>query len=137
MVFFVVLPFPGVAGVAGFPPVPLTGFVALTETEGFAVFLLDVPVPLDGLFTVGLLTGVAGFLFVAGLPCDVVPVEGLGATTVWPELVGLEGFGAVVTLWPEWFVVPVATGFSLFPPLNVRPLYQLFPPLLCQLWPPR
>ena len=70
--------------VEGLLPVLLTGFVPLNEPEGLAVVLPDVPVPLDGRPVAGLPAEVAGFLLVVGRPCDAVPVEGLGAVTVWP-----------------------------------------------------
>lgn len=122
VVFCVVLTLPDVV-VAGFADVVRVGRDPLNVPDGFAVVLPAVPVPLDGV--------------VVGLPCDTVPVEGLVVVTEWPEVVGLEGVGVVVTLWPEWFVVPVIIGFSLLPVLYVRPLYQLLPPLLLQLCPPR
>lgn len=116
--------------VAGFADVVRVGRDPLNVPDGFAVVLPAVPVPLDGVVVVGRVV-------VVGLPCDTVPVEGLVVVTEWPEVPGLEGVGVVVTLWPEWFVVPVIIGFSLLPVLYVRPLYQLLPPLLLQLCPPR
>lgn len=131
--------------VAGFADVVRVGRDPLNVPDGFAVVFPAVPVPLDGVVVVGLLVGVVGFLpvvvvglvVVVGRLCDVVPVVGLVTVTEWPEVVGFEGVGVVVTLWPEWFVVPVFIGVSLLPVLYVRPLYQLLPPLLFQLCPPR
>lgn len=116
--------------VAGFADVVRVGRDPLNVPDGFAVVLPAVPVPLDGVVVVGLVV-------VVGRPCDTVPVEGLVVVTEWPEVPGFEGFGVVVTLWPEWFVVPVFIGVSLLPVLYLRPLYQLLPPLLFQLCPPR
>ncbi len=116
--------------VAGFADVVRVGRDPLNVPDGFAVVLPAVPVPLDGVVVVGLVV-------VVGRPCDTVPVEGLVVVTEWPEVPGFEGFGVVVTLWPEWFVVPVFIGVSLLPVLYLRPLYQLLPPLLLQLCPPR
>ena len=131
--------------VAGFADVVRLGRDPLNVPDGFAVVLPAVPVPLDGVVVVGFFVVVVGFLpvvvvglvVVVGRPCDTVPVEGLVVVTEWPEVPGFEGFGVVVTLWPEWFVVPVFIGVSLLPVLYVRPLYQLLPPLLLQLCPPR
>lgn len=131
--------------VAGFADVVRVGRDPLNVPDGFAVVLPAVPVPLDGVVVVGFFVGVVGFLpvvvvglvVVVGRPCDMVPVEGLAVVTEWPEVPGFEGFGVVVTLWPEWFVVPVFIGVSLLPVLYLRPLYQLLPPLLFQLCPPR
>lgn len=130
--------------VAGFADVVRVGRDPLNVPDGFAVVLPAVPVPLDGVVVVGLLVVVGflpvvvvGLVVVVGRPCDMVPVEGLVVVTEWLEVPGFEGFGVVVTLWPEWFVVPVFIGVSLLPVLYLRPLYQLLPPLLLQLCPPR
>lgn len=131
--------------VAGFADVVRVGRDPLNVPDGFAVVLPAVPVPLDGVVVVGFFVGVVGFLpvvvvglvVVVGRPCDTVPVEGLAVVTEWPEVPGFKSFGVVVTLWPEWFVVPVFIGVSLLPVLYLRPLYQLLPPLFFQLCPPR
>ena len=70
--------------VDGFADVVRVGREPLNEPEGLAVVLPDVPVPLDGRPVAGLPAEVVGFLLVVGRPCDAVPVEGLGAVTVWP-----------------------------------------------------
>ena len=131
--------------VAGFADVVRVGRDPLNVPDGFAVVLPAVPVPLDGVVVVGFFVGVVGFLpvvvvglvVVVGRPCNMVSVEGLAVVTEWPEVPGFKSFGVVVTLWPEWFVVPVFIGVSLLPVLYLRPLYQLLPPLFFQLCPPR
>ena len=72
-----------------------------------------------------------------------VPREGLFGvvfTVEWPLRFTVEacpvGFLAGCRLF-EWKPVPTMPDFIVGPDANLRPLYQLLPPLLLQLWPPR
>lgn len=99
--------------------------------EGLAVAdVPEDPVVLEGLLADGLVD-------VEELPEDAGLVDVTGAVTECPEAAGLELVTAVVPLFPEWFVVPVLMVVIFVLLSNVLPIYQLLPPLLVQLWPPR